>query len=83
MGISNKIMAIQAERWEKVKAVFVEALELTPSAQAVFLRNNCPDEEVRAEVERLLTEHQKAGSFLPIPPCEAFRLNLRQKMKTW
>jgi tetratricopeptide (TPR) repeat protein/tRNA A-37 threonylcarbamoyl transferase component Bud32 len=60
-------MATSPEKWEAVKAWFDAALELDSSARSAFLRNNCPDEEARAEVERLLSEHDQAGGFLSTP----------------
>ncbi|HVR23062.1 MAG TPA: hypothetical protein VMU26_07040 [Candidatus Polarisedimenticolia bacterium] len=60
-------MAISPEKWETVKALFDAALEVEPSERFVFLRENCPDEEARAEVERLLDEHRQAGTFLSTP----------------
>ncbi len=57
-------MVTLPQDWDKVKALFAEALELNPNARSEFLRDNCPDSTLRAEVKRLLSEHDKAGSFL-------------------
>lgn len=60
-------MAAQPENWETVKAWFEAALEEEPERRAAFLRENCLDQGVRAEVERLLSEYQDAGTFLSNP----------------
>ena len=67
-------MAIPPEKWETVKALFDAALELESSEHSVFLRENCPDEEARAEVKRLLDEHGQAGAFLSEPGLDDFRV---------
>ena len=60
-------MATSPEKWKTVKALFDAALDLDSGARSAFLRDNCPDGEVRAEVGRLLTEHDQAGGFLSTP----------------
>jgi hypothetical protein len=67
-------MATSPEKWEAVKALFEAALELDSSARSAFLRNNCPDAEARAEVERLLSEHDQAEGFLSTPALGNFSL---------
>jgi serine/threonine protein kinase/tetratricopeptide (TPR) repeat protein len=60
-------MATSPEKWETVKALFEAALELDSGARPTFLLENRLDPEARAEVERLLSEHDLAGSFLSTP----------------
>jgi len=60
-------MATSPEKWEIVKALFHEALELESSLRSAFLRDNCADPAARAEVERLLAEHDQADEFLSMP----------------
>src|SRR5208282_114840 len=67
-------MAMSPEKWETVKALFDEALELDASARSAFLRDHCPDAEARTEVERLLDEHDQAGEFLSTPVLGNFPL---------
>ncbi len=57
------------ERWERVKQIFDEALDLEASARAGFLASAClSDEELRAQVERLLSDNEQASaSFLRTP----------------
>ena len=54
-------------RWKRVKELFQTALDLEPSQRLAFLAENCPDEEIREEVEVLLRSYQEAGSFLNNP----------------
>ena len=53
-----------------VKVIFAEALEkASPEEQRVYLDQVCgEDAELRAEVERLLDAHNKAGDFLESSP---------------
>ena len=60
-------MATAPENWETIKALFAEALELSPADRPAFLLKNSSDPLVRAEVERLLAENEQAGSFLSTP----------------
>ena len=57
-------MTISSENWAAVKELFNAALERDPTSRAAFLRDRCADTKVLAEVERLLAEHEEAGSFL-------------------
>lgn len=65
-------MATRPEDWEKVKALFDASLHLDRAARSAFLRGNCSDAEVRAEVERLLIEYDQAGEFLSQPALAHF-----------
>ncbi len=54
-----------AQRWHRVKAVFQGALELAEPARSGYLDQECaPEQDLRAEVERLLAQHEGAGTFL-------------------
>ncbi len=49
----------------KVDEVFQAALELPPERRAGFLESAClTDDELRAEVESLLSAHEEAGDFI-------------------
>jgi serine/threonine protein kinase len=65
-------MTISPEKWETVKDLFDSALKLDSSERPAFLQENCPDAEARAEVERLLDEHDQAGAFLSNPVLSQF-----------
>ena len=60
-------MATQQEHWASVKALFEAALDQEPASRSLFLMEHCSDERLRSEVERLLREHQEAGTFLSTP----------------
>ncbi len=53
---------MQAERHRRVKALFLEALELEGDAQAAFLQDQCDDAEMLAEVEGMLAADAAAGA---------------------
>ena len=51
-----------AERWQRVKEVLGNALELDPERRAAYLDTACDGETaLRADVERLLAAEQRAG----------------------
>src|SRR3984957_7827055 len=57
-------MEMTPETWKQVKALLEPALELAPAQRADFLKQKCPDEATRREVEELLENHELAGNFL-------------------
>ena len=61
------------DNWKKVKTLFEAALEQKPSERATFLAQECPDERLRQEAEKLLDNHQEAGRFLS-DPALSFRM---------
>jgi len=63
-------MNMDPEKWERAKELFQAALELGSSKHASFLAENCPDDDLRQQVEKLLISHQEAGSFLDDPVLE-------------
>jgi len=58
-------MATAPDNWESVKQLFQAALEQDAARRSSFLKERCTDDGVRAEVERLLAEHEAASGFLP------------------
>jgi len=50
--------------WEKIKTLFEAALEQPAAERTAFLAKSCADEAVRLQVEKLLLDHEAAGSFL-------------------
>jgi protein kinase-like protein/uncharacterized protein DUF4062 len=72
-------MAISPDKWTAVKELFEAALEKESAARAQFLDERCRDAVVRAEVERLLTEHEQAGSFLSTPALDDLTSKQGQK----
>ncbi len=67
-------MATQPDNWEAVKALFEAALEVGAANRSSFLKEQCPDVNIREEVERLLSEHDQARTFLSTPALGDFRL---------
>lgn len=63
-------MAKSQDNWQAVKELFEAALEEVPARRSSFLKARCGDASVRAEVERLLAEHEEAGTFLSTPALE-------------
>src|SRR5690349_18172270 len=58
----------QSERWARIKALFLEALEHSESERAAFVMSAAGDDaELRKEVETLLNSDAAAGSFCEVP----------------
>jgi hypothetical protein len=65
----RRIMTNGPPDWERVKAVFQEALACAPGDRARFLGQTCgTDQQLLREVESLLAAHEQAGSFAGSPP---------------
>jgi eukaryotic-like serine/threonine-protein kinase len=61
------------DRWRKVESIFQEALDAGDSGRAGVLEQSCAgDESLRSEVESLLAQHEKGGSFIETPAFAAF-----------
>jgi serine/threonine protein kinase/TolB-like protein len=59
------------ERWRQVEKLYHAALERPASRRAAFLTGACgADEGLRREVESLLAEHERTGSFIERPALE-------------
>jgi eukaryotic-like serine/threonine-protein kinase len=56
--------------------LFEAALEKAPVHRLAFLKESCADASLCAEVERLLTEHEQAGTFLSTPALDDFSPSL-------
>jgi serine/threonine protein kinase/tetratricopeptide (TPR) repeat protein len=55
-------------RWQRLQEVFHQALERAAEQRAEFLDRACADEPgLRAEIERLLAAHDRAGGFIHQP----------------
>ena len=56
---------MDAERWQRVKAVFDQAIEADPATRGEILRHQCGnDEELLKQVEALLASDEAANSLL-------------------
>ena len=56
------------DRWQRIKAVFNDAVERPEHERDAFVDETCGDDsEVKAEVVRLLRLHDDSGVFLDPP----------------
>jgi eukaryotic-like serine/threonine-protein kinase len=56
------------ERWQQVKGIFDSAIKYRPEQRGIFLSQACSgDDELRSEVESLISSHEKEGSFIDEP----------------
>ncbi|MGI9165579.1 MAG: protein kinase domain-containing protein [Pyrinomonadaceae bacterium] len=59
------------ERWQQVDRLFQTAIELNPGDRAAFIDTSCAgDEELRNEVESLITSDEQGLSFIDDPAFE-------------
>src|SRR5262249_56396318 len=65
-------MATSPNKWQAIKELFEAALEEDAARRLVFLHERCADPSVRAEVERLLCEHEQATKSLSKPTLNNF-----------
>ncbi len=64
----------EASRWQRLEALFYEALDLEPSLREAFLDRSCAgDADLRREVEKLLRASGETVGFLHQPVREAAR----------
>ena len=62
-------MSSEHQRWDDVKALFQQAIELAPDERDAFLTRACRDDSgLRAEVESLLASHADERPFLEASP---------------
>ncbi|MGH9824411.1 MAG: FHA domain-containing protein [Blastocatellia bacterium] len=58
--------------WERIKAVFLQALDRNPDDRSRFLDIACGgDLNLRSEVESLIRSHERAGAFIERPAFQA------------
>ena len=56
------------ERWQQIEELFHTVAARPATERAVFLDRACAgDDSLRSEVERLLSSHDEAGSFIKAP----------------
>ena len=59
---------VSGARFERLEALFHEALPRSPGERAALLETACRDDPtLRSEVERLLAAHDRAGGFIQVP----------------
>jgi serine/threonine protein kinase/tetratricopeptide (TPR) repeat protein len=62
---------MKPELWPQVERIFQRALELDESRRSEFVQHSCgEDEQLRQEVESLLSQDKKAGQFIDEPALE-------------
>ena len=64
----------ELERWSRVKAVFLAALERPDSERSAFVAETCADDsELMNEIESLLASDEAAASFCEMPAAGLLR----------
>ena len=67
-GVEPERSLMKTERWKKAFDLFQSAIERAPEERAAFLDESChEDEDMRREVESLLTSHERAENFIEVP----------------
>ena len=62
---------MKAERFQEVSPIFRQAVDLPSEERAAFLATACGEDAVlREDVERLISAHEQAGSFIESPAYE-------------
>ena len=62
---------MDAHRWQHIKAIFNQAVDLPVQAQSPFLESACQgDLELQREVEQLLVHHHQAEAFIEASAIE-------------
>ncbi len=51
-------------KWNDVKLLFHEAIDLNPKERKIFLSQNCQDKDLLREVEELLISSEASGDFI-------------------
>jgi eukaryotic-like serine/threonine-protein kinase len=76
---TRESIAMAADRWENVFALFDAALARPDTARAAFLASECrEDARLREDVEALLVAHQEAEGFLSGRPARAGAAHVEQ-----
>jgi TolB-like protein/Tfp pilus assembly protein PilF/tRNA A-37 threonylcarbamoyl transferase component Bud32 len=56
------------ERWQKIEDVFQAVVDLAPAERLSFLNSNyADDQDLIAEIERLISDYEDAGDFIESP----------------
>jgi non-specific serine/threonine protein kinase len=70
-GAERERNLMKTGRWKKAFDLFQSAVERAPEERAAFLDESChEDEDMRREVESLLTSHERAENFIEVPAFE-------------
>jgi serine/threonine protein kinase/tetratricopeptide (TPR) repeat protein len=56
------------ERWQKIEEVFQAVVDLAPTERLAYLtKNHTDDEELIAEINKLISDYDEAGDFIESP----------------
>src|SRR6267142_529581 len=70
-GVERARNRMKAERWKQVNDLFQSTVERAPGERAAFLDEACHgDEDLRREVESLLTSYERSENFIELPAFE-------------
>ena len=71
---------LDTDRWQQIQSIYYAALEREPGERSAFLDEAClGDEQLRREVNSLLSSHDQAGSFLVSPALEIAAKDLAEQ----
>ena len=72
---------MEPERWHRVEQLYHSALKIATEQRSAFLKDECQnDEELRQEVESLLSYESSAAEFIESPAFEvAARLMAKER----
>jgi serine/threonine-protein kinase len=59
---------MDAVTWERAKDLITDVLKRAPGEREAFLREQCPDPQLRAEIEAMLRAYDNDPDFLEQPP---------------
>lgn len=60
---------MKPERWQEIKKVLAGAMEKAPEDRRAYLDRECPEPDLRRQVESLIAAHEQAGSNFMEPPA--------------
>jgi eukaryotic-like serine/threonine-protein kinase len=70
---------MNAERWQRVEELYHATMGRAPQERAAFLKEACPDADLRREVESLVGSEPSANSVLDQPAWER-RLTVGERL---
>lgn len=66
---------MEAKKWQKIKNIFLQSLEIEDARRNEFLRQSCgKSASLRKEVEKLLAAHFESENFIEKPVFEANKI---------
>src|SRR5687768_10793170 len=75
---------MRPEHFDQVQDLYSRAVEISASRRAGFLDQECMgDQELRREVESLLAEHERIGTFMEEPALETAAKLISARRESW